>query len=41
VDHTVTNCKANGYDGNGNEGHITITGSGGSGNGKKLWSRTY
>lgn len=46
VDHTVTYCTANnnlgnGYDGNGNTGHITITGSTGSGNGKKLFSRIY
>jgi len=37
VAHTVTNCtasynKAHGYDGNGNTGHITTTGSGGTGN---------
>lgn len=46
VDHTVTNCWAEnnlayGYDGNGNTGHITTTGSGGTGNGKGLWSRIY
>jgi hypothetical protein len=46
IPHTVTNCtantnKASGYDGNGNTGHITITGSGGSGNGKALFSRIY
>jgi hypothetical protein len=46
VPHTVTNCtatnnKAWGYDGNGNTGHITITGSGGSGNGKGLFTRIY
>jgi hypothetical protein len=46
VPHTVTNCtsntnKASGYDGNGNTGHITTTGSGGSGNGKALFSRIY
>lgn len=46
VPHTVTNCTANnnvayGYDGNGNTGHITITGSGGSGNGKGLFARIY
>lgn len=44
VPHTVTNCTANnnkawGYDGNGNTGHITTTGSGGSGNGKGLFTR--
>jgi Right handed beta helix region len=44
--HTVTNCtatnnKKNGYDGNGNRGHITITGSGGSGNGQSLFSRIF
>lgn len=46
VPHTVTNCtasnnKAWGYDGNGNTGHITITGSGGSGNGKGLFTRIF
>ena len=46
VPHTVTNCTANnnkawGYDGNGNTGHITITGSGGSGNGSGLMTRIY
>lgn len=46
IAHTVTNCtsntnKASGYDGNGNTGHITTTGSGGSGNGKALFSRIY
>jgi len=46
VAHTVTNCtsstnKASGYDGNGNTGHITTTGSGGSGNGKTLFYRIY
>jgi hypothetical protein len=46
VPHTVTNCTANnnkawGYDGNGNTGHITITGSGGSGNGSGLFTRIY
>jgi len=46
VPHTVTNCtasnnKAWGYDGNGNTGHITITGSGGSGNGSGLFTRIY
>ncbi|MEO8404834.1 MAG: right-handed parallel beta-helix repeat-containing protein [Chitinophagaceae bacterium] len=44
VPHTVTNCtssnnKAAGYDGNGNTGHITTTGSGGSGNGTVLFYR--
>lgn len=46
VKHTVTyntakNNKAWGYDGNGNTGHITITGSGGSGNSKGLFARIY
>ena len=46
VAHTVTNCTANnnkawGYDGNGNTGHITTTGSGGSGNGSGLFTRIY
>jgi len=46
VPHTVTYCtsnsnRASGYDGNGNTGHITTTGSGGSGNGKALWYRIY
>jgi hypothetical protein len=46
VPHTVTNCSATnnlawGYDGNGNTGHITITGSGGSGNGKGLFTRIF
>jgi len=46
VPHTVTNCTANnnkawGYDGNGNTGHITITGSGGSGNGAGLMTRIF
>ncbi|MBK0368997.1 right-handed parallel beta-helix repeat-containing protein [Flavobacterium agrisoli] len=46
VAHTVTNNTATknlawGYDGNGNTGHITITGSGGSGNGKGLFARLY
>ena len=46
VPHTVTNCTANnnkawGYDGNGNTGHITITGSGGSGNGSGLFTRIF
>jgi hypothetical protein len=46
IPHTVTNCSstnnlAYGYDGNGNIGHITITGSTGSGNGKGLFARIY
>lgn len=47
VAHTVTNCvsntnKAHGYDGNGNTGHITTTGSTGSGNGlTPLFYRIY
>ncbi|BAV04029.1 pectate lyase [Filimonas lacunae] len=46
VPHTVTNCtssynKAAGYDGNGNTGHITITGSTGTGNGTTLFYRIY
>ncbi len=46
VSHTVTYCTANnnlayGYDGNGNTGHITTTGSSGSGNGKGLMTRIY
>jgi hypothetical protein len=46
VPHTVTNCtasynKAWGYDGNGNTGHITTTGSGGTGNGSGLFTRIY
>ena len=46
VKHTVTNNTATnnlawGYDGNGNTGHITITGSGGSGNKKGLFTRLY
>ncbi len=46
VPHTVTNCTATsnlawGYDGNGNTGHITTTGSGGSGNGAGLFTRIY
>ena len=46
VPHTVTNCKSNnnkgsGYDGNGNMGHITTTGSGGSGNVKGLFNRIF
>jgi hypothetical protein len=46
IPHTVTNCISNnnlgcGYDGNGNTGHITITGSTGTGNGKSLFYRIY
>ncbi|MEO6521238.1 MAG: right-handed parallel beta-helix repeat-containing protein [Mucilaginibacter sp.] len=46
VAHTVTNCTSSnntksGYDGNGNTGHITTTGSGGSGNGYALFYRIY
>ncbi|MEN9444769.1 MAG: hypothetical protein RIS47_1659 [Bacteroidota bacterium] len=46
VPHTVTGCTSSnnigcGYDGNGNVGHITTTGSSGSGNGKSLWYRIY
>jgi len=47
VPHTVTGCvsntnKASGYDGNGNTGHITTTGSTGSGNGNAtLFYRVY
>lgn len=46
VAHTATGCSANnnkawGYDGNGNTGHITTTGSGGSGNGAGLFTRIY
>jgi hypothetical protein len=46
VPHTVTYCTSNnnkgcGYDGNGNKGHITTTGSGGSGNVKGLFYRIY
>lgn len=46
VPHTVTNNSAInnqawGYDGNGNTGHITITGSGGYGNVKGLFTRIY
>ncbi|MDQ2770944.1 MAG: right-handed parallel beta-helix repeat-containing protein [Bacteroidota bacterium] len=46
VPHTATNCtasynKASGYDGNGNTGHITTTGSGGTGNTKALFYRVY
>jgi hypothetical protein len=38
---TSSNNKGCGYDGNGNTGHITTTGSGGSGNAKGLWCRIY
>jgi hypothetical protein len=46
VPHTVTYCtssynKGCGYDGNGNTGHMTTTGSGGTGNTKALWYRIY
>jgi hypothetical protein len=46
VAHTVTNDsatnnKAWGYDGNGNTGHITITGSTASGNGSGSFTRIY
>lgn len=47
VPHTVTNCTssynlAHGYDGNGNTGHITTTGSTGTGNGQSpLFYRIY
>ena len=46
IPHTATGCSANnnkawGYDGNGNTGHITTTGSGGSGNGAGLFTRIY
>lgn len=46
VPHTVYYCTSSynlacGYDGNGNTGHITTTGSGGTGNGKALWYRIY
>ncbi|HEY4788270.1 MAG TPA: right-handed parallel beta-helix repeat-containing protein [Bacteroidales bacterium] len=46
VPHTCTNCVSNnnkgcGYTGNGNTGHITTTGSTGSGNVKGLWDRIY
>jgi len=46
VAHTVTSCtasynKAHGYDGNGNTGHITTTGSGGTGNTLGLFYRIY
>jgi hypothetical protein len=46
IPHTVTNCTSSnnigaGYDGNGNTGHITTTGSGGTGNGLALFYRIY
>ena len=46
IPHTVTYCtssnnKAYGYDGNGNVGHMTMTGSTGTGNGKGLFTRIY
>jgi hypothetical protein len=46
VAHSVISCtssnnKGCGYTGNGNTGHITTTGSTGSGNGKALWDRIY
>ncbi|WP_281636674.1 right-handed parallel beta-helix repeat-containing protein [Flavobacterium marginilacus] len=46
IPHTVTsnsatNNKAWGYDGNGNTGHITITGSTASGNGAGSFTRIY
>jgi hypothetical protein len=46
VAHSVLSCtssynKGAGYDGNGNTGHITTTGSGGTGNGTSLWYRIY
>jgi hypothetical protein len=46
VPHSVLSCTSSnnlacGYDENGNTGHITTTGSGGSGNGKGLWCRMY
>ena len=46
VPHSVTYCTSSynlawGYDGNGNTGHITTTGSGGTGNKKGLWTRIY
>jgi hypothetical protein len=46
IPHTVTYCNSSdnlgcGYDGNGNTGHMTTTGSTGSGNGKALWYRIY
>lgn len=41
TNNTATNNKGVGYDGNGNVGHITITGSGGSGNVLGLFYRIY
>lgn len=46
VVHYARDCNANynlawGYDGNGNTGHIYIEGSGGTGNGKGLFTRIY
>ena len=46
IPHTVTNNRSNnnkksGYDGNGNVGHMTMTGSTGSGNGGALFSRIF
>jgi hypothetical protein len=46
VAHTVTSCTSSSnkgcwYDGNGNTGHITTTGSSGSSNSKGLWCRIY
>ncbi len=46
VAHTCTYCTSNnnrgcGYTGNGNTGHITTTGSTGSGNALALWDRIY
>jgi hypothetical protein len=46
VAHSVLSCtssynKGCGYDGNGNTGHITTTGSTGTGNTKSLWYRIY
>jgi hypothetical protein len=46
VPHTVTYCtssynKGCGYTGNGNTGHMTTTGSTGTGNTKALWDRIY
>jgi len=46
VAHTVTYCTSSynnkyGYTGNGNTGHITTTGSTGTGNASGLWNRIY
>ena len=41
TNNTATNNKGVGYDGNGNIGHITITGSDGSGNILGLFYRIY